>query len=109
MKRSDRISRVFIRGSCFDGSLLDSHTFWRVFTSYVMLAAARILDLFQWPKEKLIPQLDRLEAAGGNVIRNTMSDRKDRGFEVYPFKQLEDGKYDLNTWNDEYWERFQPP
>jgi hypothetical protein len=63
-------------------------------------------NLFQWPKEKLIPQLDRLEAAGGNVIRNTMSDRKDKGFEVYPFKRLEDGKYDLNTWNDEYWERF---
>ena len=64
-------------------------------------------NLFQWPENELIAQLDRLAAAGGNVIRNTMSDRKDKGFEVYPFKQLDDGKYDLNAWNDEYWTRFE--
>lgn len=64
-------------------------------------------NLFQWPKEKLIPQLDRLAAAGGNVIRNTMSDRNDKGFEVYPFKRLKNGKYDLNAWNDKYWTRFE--
>ncbi|MEZ6078761.1 MAG: hypothetical protein R3C56_24740 [Pirellulaceae bacterium] len=64
-------------------------------------------NLFQWPEGMLIPQLDRLAAAGGNVIRNTMSDRKDKGFEVYPFKQLNNGKYDLNAWNDEYWSRFE--
>jgi hypothetical protein len=39
----------------------------------------------------LIAQLDRLASAGGNVIRNTMSDRKDQGFEIYPFKQLDSG------------------
>jgi len=64
-------------------------------------------NLFQWPKDQLIPQLDRLTAAGGNVIRNTMSDRRDKGFEFYPFKQLDNGKYDLNAWNDEYWTRFE--
>ena len=64
-------------------------------------------NLFQWPEDQLIPQLDRLTAAGGNVIRNTMSDRKDKDFEVYPFKQLDNGKYDLNVWNDEYWTRFE--
>jgi len=63
-------------------------------------------NLFQWPEKELIAQLDRLAAAGGNVIRNTMSDRKDRGFEVYPFKQLDGGKYDLGAWNPEYWTRF---
>lgn len=63
-------------------------------------------NLFQWPAEKLIPQLDRIVAAGGNVIRNTMSDRRDGGFEVYPFLQLESGKFDLAQWNPEYWERF---
>jgi hypothetical protein len=36
-----------------------------------------------------------------------MSDRNDKGFEVYPFKQLPDGKYDLEQWNDEYWRRFE--
>ena len=45
-------------------------------------------NLFQWPEKKLVAQLDRLADAGGNVIRNTMSDRKDKGFEVYPFKRL---------------------
>ena len=44
-------------------------------------------NLFQWRQEDLINQLDRLAAAGGNVIRNTMSDSKDRGFEIYPFQQ----------------------
>jgi hypothetical protein len=63
-------------------------------------------NLFQWPEEKLIPQLDRIVAAGGNVVRNTMSDRRDAGFEVYPFLRLDSGKYDLNQWNPEYWRRF---
>ncbi|WNM56717.1 hypothetical protein [Candidatus Nitrospira allomarina] len=63
-------------------------------------------SLFQWPEKDLLVQLDRLVAAGGNVIRNTMSSRQDRGFEVFPFKQLNDGKYDLEQWNDEYWARF---
>lgn len=64
-------------------------------------------NLFQWLEPDLISQLDRLSEAGGNVIRNTMSDRKDRGFEVYPFARNRDGKYDLNQWNQEYWTRFQ--
>ena len=64
-------------------------------------------NLFQWLEPDLITQLDRLAAAGGNVIRNTMSDRKDKGFEIYPFRQRRDGKYDLEKWNSEYWERFE--
>lgn len=64
-------------------------------------------NLFQWLEPELLVQLDRLAGAGGNVIRNTMSDRKDKGFEVYPFKQRDDGKYDLTEWNDEYWMRFE--
>ena len=64
-------------------------------------------NLFQWPEQELVSQLNRLQAAGGNVIRNTMSDRNDKGFEVYPFKQLDSGKYDLNQWNEEYWTRFE--
>ena len=33
-------------------------------------------NLFQWSEQKLVAQLDRLAAAGGNYIRNTMSDRR---------------------------------
>src|SRR5680860_1408431 len=64
-------------------------------------------NLFQWPEKDLLAQLDRLVAAGGNVIRNTMSSRQDRGFEVFPFKQIHAGQYDLEDWNDEYWSRFE--
>jgi hypothetical protein len=64
-------------------------------------------NLFQWPEKKLISQLNLLQSAGGNVIRNTMSDRNDKGFETYPFKLLESGKYDLKQWNEEYWARFE--
>ncbi|RJP25984.1 MAG: hypothetical protein C4527_16125 [Candidatus Omnitrophota bacterium] len=60
---------------------------------------------FQWPN--LREHLDTLAAVGGNYIRNTMSDRKDKGFELYPFKLLENGKYDLDQWNPEYWQRFE--
>ena len=73
----------------------------------LMLGGTDDDNLFQWPEKMLIPQLDRLAAAGGNVIRNTMSDRNDKGFEVYPFQRLDNGKYDLNKWNAEYWTRFE--
>jgi len=82
--------------------------FWSHAGKPVMLLGGSDDDnLFQWPAERLIPQLDRIAAAGGNVVRNTMSDRQDAGFEVYPFLRLESGKYDLTQWNPEYWERFE--
>jgi len=59
---------------------------------------------FQRPNLK--EHLDLLASVGGNYIRNTMSDRKDKGFEVYAFKQLKNGKYDLRKWNPVYWSRF---
>ena len=64
-------------------------------------------NLFQWSEQKLIAQLDRLAAAGGNYIRNTMSDRRIEGFEVYAYARRPDGRYDLGQWNDEYWQRFE--
>ncbi|MBP7934581.1 MAG: hypothetical protein KA354_08025 [Phycisphaerae bacterium] len=70
----------------------------------LLLGASDDDNLFQMPD--LEKHLDAMKAAGANYIRNTMSDRRDKGFEVYPFKQLHDGKYDLDEWNDEYWSRF---
>jgi len=105
--------------SCFVGEALadDSDAicpwvknswYWSYDGKPVMLLGGSDDDnLFQWPADKLIPQLDRLAAAGGNVIRNTMSDRHDKGFELYPFKRLADGNYDLTQWNDAYWKRFE--
>ena len=62
-------------------------------------------NLFQIPDLK--EHLDMLASVGGNYIRNTMSAREDRGFEVQAFRRLPDGRYDLNQWNDEYWNRFE--
>ncbi len=71
----------------------------------LLLGGSKDDNLFQIPD--LREHLDALRAAGGNVIRNTMSDRPDKGFEVYPFARRPDGQYDLNQWNEEYWTRFQ--
>ena len=65
----------------------------------LLVGGSREDNLFQIPD--LEEQLDLLASVGGNYIRNTMSDR-DEG-DVYPFAQLDDGKYDLDQWNDEYW------
>jgi len=79
--------------------------YWQYKGKAVMLLGGSEDDnLFQLPDLK--KHLDAMKAAGANVIRNTMSDRKDRGFELYPFKSLPGGKYDLSAWNDEYWTRF---
>ncbi|ELZ20644.1 hypothetical protein C475_20313 [Halosimplex carlsbadense 2-9-1] len=61
-------------------------------------------NLFQWTGGRLEAHLDDLVDAGGNFVRNTMSDRKDE--DVSPFERSEDGTYDLERWNDEYWDRF---
>ncbi|MCF6358339.1 MAG: hypothetical protein L3J54_11090, partial [Draconibacterium sp.] len=73
----------------------------------LLLGASSDDNLFQWPAEKLIPHLDSMKSVGANYVRNTMSDRQDRGFELYPFLKLENGKYDLEQWNDDYWSRFE--
>ncbi|UCE48364.1 MAG: hypothetical protein JSW47_22555, partial [Phycisphaerales bacterium] len=71
-----------------------------------LLGASDDDNLFQWPSPDLERHLDAMRAVGANYVRNTMSDRKDRGFELYPFKRLAKGKYDLEKWNDAYWKRF---
>jgi hypothetical protein len=71
----------------------------------LLLGGSKDDNLFQIPD--LREHLDEMVTVGANYIRNTMSDRRDKGFEVYPFKQLPDGKYDLRQWNDEYWQRFE--
>lgn len=82
--------------------------YWQYKGEPVMLLGASDDDnLFQWPAKKLIPQLDSMQSVGGNYVRNTMSDRINSGFELYPFKKSDNGKYDLNEWNTEYWERFE--
>jgi len=71
----------------------------------LLLGGSKDDNLFQIPDLK--EHLDEMVRAGANYIRNTMSDRPDKGFEVYPFLRLPSGKYDLRQWNEEYWRRFE--
>lgn len=70
----------------------------------MLLGGSQDDNLFQIPDLK--EHLDEMAKAGANYIRNTMSDRPDKGFEVYPFERRADGKYDLERLNPEYWRRF---
>lgn len=84
----------------------DQPHYWQMHGKHVRLVGGSKDDnLFQLPD--LEAHLDEIAAAGGNYVRNTMSDRPDQGFEVYPFARRDDGKYDLSQWNDEYWNRFE--
>jgi hypothetical protein len=85
---------------------VDNPWYWQYRGEPVLLLGASVDDnLFQIPD--LEAHLDAMQAAGGNYVRNTMSDRREQGFEVYPFLRLPDGRYDLGQWNDEYWRRFE--
>src|SRR5690606_1513678 len=78
--------------------------YWDYNGKPTMLLGGSVEDnLFQIPN--LTEHLELLTSAGGNYVRNTMSSR-DSG-DVWPFKQREDGHYDLDQWEDEYWRRFE--
>ncbi|PIY41649.1 MAG: hypothetical protein COY42_17035 [Armatimonadetes bacterium CG_4_10_14_0_8_um_filter_66_14] len=55
--------------------------------------------------DDLKPHLDEIHAVGANYVRNTMSQRE--GKELKPHKLRPDGKFDLDQWNEDYWQRFQ--
>jgi hypothetical protein len=59
-------------------------------------------NLFQAPN--LEAELDLLQHAGGNYVRNTMSSRD--SLNEWPFAQQPDGQYDLDRWNEVYWARL---
>jgi len=87
--------------------LCPEHPFYWEFQGkpIMLLGGSKDDNLFQLPDLK--EHLDAMATVGANYVRNTMSDRPDRGFEVYPFLRLPDGRYDLEKWNPEYWARFE--
>lgn len=62
-------------------------------------------NLFQWTSERLTDHLDLLVSVGGNYVRNTMSDRDED--DIYAFEEVEEGIYDLEQWNEAYWNRLE--
>jgi hypothetical protein len=79
-------------------------SYWSYKGNDILLLGGSVQDnLFQIPD--LAEHLDLLVSVGGNYVRNTMSSR-DSG-NVWAFYRQENGLYDLNRWNDEYWRRFE--
>ena len=78
--------------------------YWEYKGKPVLLLGATDNDnLFQNDNLKL--HLDSLRMFGGNYVRNTMSDR-DPG-NKRAFAEITPGKYDLDKWNPDYWQRFE--
>ena len=69
----------------------------------LLLGGTKDDNLFQIPD--LQEHLNLLADVGGNYIRNTMSDRDPGNHRA--FKRLADGKYDLDRWNEAYWNAFE--
>lgn len=104
-----------VLGSCSIGERIDERKgldisrdhpqYWEYNGEPLLLLGGSDEDnLFQMPGVKR--QLDLLASVGGNYVRNTMSSR-DTGNE-WPFRlDPGSGKYDLNRWNEEYWNRFE--
>jgi hypothetical protein len=76
--------------------------YWNWEGKPIMLIGGSAEDnLFQLPYVEA--HLDSLVAVGGNYVRNTMSSR-DAG-NRWPFAKT-DSLYDLNQWDEVYWQRF---
>ena len=77
--------------------------FWEYQGEPLLLLGGSVEDnLFQY--SPLESHLDTLQAAGGNYVRCTLSSRDER--DLWPFAKMEDGLYDLDHWDEAYWQRF---
>jgi hypothetical protein len=79
--------------------------YWQYQGRPIMLIGGSDKDnLWQWTGTQLTEHLDLMRSVGGNYVRNTMSDRNEG--DLFAAKPLDDGRYDLDQWNDAYWERL---
>lgn len=84
----------------------ENSSYWQYKGKPVLLLGATSDDnLFQWGPARLEAHLDSLARVGGNYVRNTMSDRDPQNLRAF-FRDA-NGKYDLNRWNEDYWNRFE--
>ena len=99
---------INVFGSGSDGAIepyVKNAWYWQYQNEPILLRGGSDDDnLFQWTGDRLTNHLDLLVSVGGNYLRNTMSDR-DEGC-VFTFKETSDGVYDLDQWNEEYWNRL---
>jgi len=77
--------------------------YWQYKNEPILLLGSTTDDnLFQ--HKNVDRELDELVSAGGNYIRCTLSSRDSEN--VQPFKKTADGRYDLDQWHVEFWERL---
>jgi hypothetical protein len=78
----------------------------------LLLGASDYHNIFQRPD--LLEHLEEMHSHGGNYVRNTMASREitfDHN-DLWPYKIVEQTDdpliniYDLDQWNEEYWQRF---
>ena len=82
-------------------------TYWQYKGEPVLLLGGSSNDnIFQQAFAGLDEELDKLASHGGNYIRCTMSSR-DPGDALPFYRDEETGLFDLNQWNDEYWEKLE--
>lgn len=79
----------------------------------LLIGASDYHNIFQRPD--LVEHLELLQSVGGNYVRNTMASREilPNHRDLWPFEIVEETEdslifiYDLNQWNEEYWEQFE--
>ena len=83
----------------------DDPSYWQYGGDSVLLLGGSWQDnLFNHP-ERLREHLDLLASVGGNYVRNVMSHRNEGN--VFAYARDEDGRFDLDRFNEEYWHRFE--
>lgn len=55
--------------------------------------------------DNLLSHLNEVYNIGGNYLRNTMSQRE--SLNLKPYKLKPDGTFNLDKWNNDYWNRFE--
>lgn len=81
----------------------ENPTYWQYKGQPVLMVGGSKTDhLFLL--DDLEDHLDDIQAAGGNYVRNTMSQREEKARKPHFLRP--DGRFDLDVWNDDYWQRF---
>jgi hypothetical protein len=70
----------------------------------LLIGGSNTHNLFNSSSINIEDHLTLLKNSGGNYIRNTMSSREKGN--VQPHLLLSNGLYDLNQWNNKYWNRL---
>jgi hypothetical protein len=92
-------------GSSTVASFEGNRWYWQIDGEPTMLLGANQTDhtfLMENPKA----YLQELQHVGGNLVRNTMSQREPEPAHR-PHLYLKNGKYDLTQWNPVYWEKLE--